>query len=70
MAGKKRANQTTPEIRRQIAQWIIDHPNLTVKQIAIDLSIHPSMVYKIIHEFLDMKVRYSFKSTEKPTEQG
>lgn len=68
MAGVKKYKQMPHSQKLAIAKWIVAHPDLTVKQIAADLSLNRMMVYRIIYEYIEVKTVYALKATEKPAE--
>jgi hypothetical protein len=72
--SKKRVNynQLPVEKKLAIAQWIIDHPDVQIKQIAIDNGLTYNMVWRIIKDFIDIKKVMSLKrpteAAERPSE--
>lgn len=66
---RKMTKRLTHEQRREIAQWIVDHPNWTVKQTARSFDVTPMVVYTVIYEFLNVSKQYAFKTTQKPADE-
>lgn len=67
---RRKYQQTSPEKKKEIALWIVSHPDLTIKQIAGQFDLSYVKVWRIIREYLEVKKVLVFKSTEKPPEQG
>ncbi len=64
----RKYRQLTSQQRAEIAAYMVEHPDLMVKQVAGQFGVHPSRIYRIVNDFLEVKTVYLLKATEKPTE--
>jgi len=58
----RKYSHLSKERKKEIAEWIVAHPNLTIKQIAVDLSLNYMMVYRIVEEYIDIRKTYTLKN--------
>lgn len=53
--------------RREVAEWVVKYPDMTIVQIAYAFGIKRQLVYKIIGEYIDVKKTLTLKARA-PTE--
>lgn len=66
--SRRRYKQLSKEKKLEIARWIVENPDVPVKQVAWNFLVSHMVIYRIIHEYLDIRKQYAFKRVLEPAE--
>ncbi len=65
----KKYKQLGKDKKLEIAEWIVAHPDMMVKQVAYDYGTTVIMIYRIIEEYIDVRRVYTLKVSLDHSEQ-